>query len=161
MYSGLIDKYRDRLPVAADTRAISLDVRVVAATARDLAREVRERRFREDLYYRLNVVPIWIPPLRERREDIPRLVEHLIARLNQGLGTRVKGATALAVSRLVDAEWPGNVRELENALERAMVLARGGVIRRSDLPHAVAVSAARKGLSQTSSPTSFLNIEPE
>jgi len=102
-----------------------VDVRVVAATVRDLAEEAKAGRFREDLYYRLNVILVVLPPLRERREDIPLLVEHFIRRTNVKLGTHVEGATPEALKRLIEYRWPGNVRELENTIERAMVLADG------------------------------------
>ncbi len=102
-----------------------VDVRVVAATVRDLPVEVKEGRFREDLFYRLNVILVHIPPLRERREDIPALVEHFITRTNKKLGTRCEGASPEAMKLLLDYGWPGNVRELENTIERAMVLSDG------------------------------------
>jgi two-component system response regulator AtoC len=99
-----------------------VDVRLLAATVRDLPTEVREGRFREDLFYRLNVITIGLPPLRDRREDIAPLVEHFIARTNRKLGTEIEGASAEAMKLLLDYRWPGNVRELENTIERAMVL---------------------------------------
>ncbi len=111
-----------------------VDVRVVAATARDLAAEVRDQRFREDLYYRLNVVAIALPPLRERPEDLPPLVRLLLERHSARLGHSVPALDPEAMKQVLEAPWPGNVRELENALERAMVLAQGGVIRAADLP---------------------------
>lgn len=105
-----------------DTKFIKTDVRVVAATSRDLNRETKEGRFRNDLYYRLNVFPIAIPPLRERVEDIPQLVRHFIDKYNMELNHRIKDVTPEIMTELIHYEWPGNVRELENAIERAMIL---------------------------------------
>jgi DNA-binding NtrC family response regulator len=103
------------------TSEIGVDARVIAATHQDLAEAVREGRFREDLYYRLNVIAIRIPPLRERREDIPLLAQEFIDRLSHELGRDVSEITDEALRLLIDNPWPGNVRQLENALERAMV----------------------------------------
>jgi two-component system response regulator AtoC len=111
-----------------DNAAHPVDVRVVAATARDLEAEVAAGTFRSDLYYRINVVRIHIPPLRERREDIPELVRHFLALYNRRLGLSVTGVSATAMQRLMEYAWPGNVRELENVIERALVLADGPVI---------------------------------
>jgi two-component system response regulator AtoC len=118
-----------------DTRPVKVDVRVVAATARDLGAEVAAGRFREDLFYRLNVVPIRIPPLRERPEDIPPLAEHFLRRTCERLGvTRVTGLSADAMRALMAYRWPGNVRELENLIERAVVLTETDEIGRAALP---------------------------
>jgi len=117
-----------------DTASIAVDVRVVAATLRDLEAEVGAQRFREDLFYRLNVVPVRVPPLRQRRDDIPLLVRHFVARANQRLGRAVRGATPEAMTRLVEHEWKGNVRELENLIERVMVLTDGDWITPDALP---------------------------
>ena len=114
---------------------VPVDVRVVAATNRDLEREVREGRFREDLFYRLNVIPIALPPLRERRTDIPLLVEHFLAKHGEPGRARVIAPEALEA--LVAYSWPGNVRELESAVERTLLLADGEVIRLEDLPATV------------------------
>jgi two-component system response regulator AtoC len=111
-----------------------IDVRVVAATARDLDTEVREGRFREDLFYRLNVVRISIPPLRERREDIPLLVDHFLARFRELLGKEIRGIADDALARLSGYAWPGNARELENVIERAVILADGDRITIRELP---------------------------
>jgi DNA-binding NtrC family response regulator len=110
-----------------------IDVRVLAATNVDLRAALEQGTFREDLYYRLNVLPINIPPLRERKEDIPFLVEHFIKKLKKDLGTQVEGLSEAALQRLLDYHWPGNVRELENVLERSMVLASGSVLEASDI----------------------------
>ncbi len=111
---------------------IRVDVRVVAATNRDLERLIREGRFREDLYYRLNVVSLTLPALRERREDLPFLVDHFLAKFAPELGERALAAEAL--ERLRGYGWPGNVRELENVIQHAMVMATGGVILPEHLP---------------------------
>jgi two-component system response regulator AtoC len=110
------------------TKDVTVDVRVVAATVRDLRKEVAAGRFRDDLYYRLNVLQISVPPLRDRLDDIPLLVEHFLRRNNQRLGTRIKGIDAAVRKRLLSYGWPGNVRELENLIERASVLADGDVL---------------------------------
>lgn len=104
------------------TTSIKVDVGIIAATAKDLAKEVQEGKFREDLYYRLNVLPIHIPPLRERREDIPPLVDHFIDRYNRKLRAHINGISQEVMERFLQYPWPGNVRELENTIERAMIL---------------------------------------
>lgn len=120
-----------------DSKDIKIDVRFVAATHRDLNAEIQANRFREDLFYRLNVLPIHVAPLRERREDIPLLVEHFLERHNARLGTSIRGLDAEVRRLLYEYSWPGNVRELENTLERAMVLAEGEDIAVSDLPERI------------------------
>jgi two-component system response regulator AtoC len=117
-----------------DTRSIHVDVRVVAATARDLTDMVKEGTFREDLYYRLNVLQLRIPPLRERKDDIPRLVDHFIAKYGLRLGRENMSVSRDALRVLMDYAWPGNVRELENTIERAMVLADSDRIEVENLP---------------------------
>ena len=118
-----------------DTRAEKVDVRVVAATARDLVRAVKEGQFREDLFYRLNVVGVRIPPLRERREDIAPLVRHFLAKYRSlRPDAPLSGVTAAAMEALETYRWPGNVRELEHVVERAMVLAEGTELGEEDLP---------------------------
>ena len=117
-----------------DTRDTKVDVRIIAATHRDLAAEVKAGRFREDLYYRINVLPVVIPPLRERKEDVPLLVEHFLTRNNARLGTSLRGLSTDARKLMLEYAWPGNVRELENTIERAMVLAEGDLIEVGDLP---------------------------
>lgn len=120
-----------------DSKDLQVDVRIIAATHRDLTAEVAAGRFREDLYYRLNVLPIWVPPLRDRREDIPLLIDHFIQRNNARLGTAVRGVTSEARRLLYEYAWPGNVRELENTVERAMVLAEGDQLSAADLPERI------------------------
>jgi two-component system, NtrC family, response regulator HydG len=119
------------------TQTVRVDVRVVAATNKDLSREVAEGRFREDLYYRLNVVAVRIPSLATRREDIPLLADFFLRRYAQKNGKSLRGFSADALGSLENYAWPGNVRELQHAVERAVVLCRGDVIERSDLPEAV------------------------
>ncbi|MFN7989557.1 MAG: sigma 54-interacting transcriptional regulator [Thermoanaerobaculia bacterium] len=126
------------------TESVKVDVRVVAATNRDLPAEVREKRFREDLYYRLAVVTITMPPLRERREDIPGLASFFLARHAQKLGRRLEGFSPSALARLVSYAWPGNVRELSNAVERAAVLSAGPLVRPEDLPEALVEGPASR-----------------
>jgi Nif-specific regulatory protein len=109
---------------------LKVDVRIIAATNRDLAQLVREGKFREDLYYRLNVVALRLPPLRERREDIPLLADFFLQRFARDAGKKLRGFTPDALAVLTAYPWPGNVRELENAVERAVVLAREGMVDR-------------------------------
>jgi two-component system response regulator AtoC len=120
-----------------DSKAHSIDVRVIAATARDLEREIAEGRFREDLFYRLNVVRLHVPALRERREDIPLLVDHFLARFREALGKPVRAITDDALDRLTRYRWAGNVRELENVMERAVILADGDRVTVSCLPESI------------------------
>lgn len=117
-----------------DSKSIKVDVRIVAATARNLADMVNNRLFREDLFYRINVLTIVVPPLRERREDIPLLVEHFIKKFNKRLGLKTTGATEDCMHRLIHHSWPGNVRELENVIERSMVLSEGNELTTEFLP---------------------------
>jgi DNA-binding NtrC family response regulator len=115
-------------------RIIPVDIRIVTATNVDLVRAVEEGRFREDLFYRLNVIPITMPPLRERLEDVPLLVEHFLARLAATRGSTVTGLVPEARDRLLTYDWPGNVRELENLIERMVTLADGPLLTVEDLP---------------------------
>ena len=120
-------------PVGSETSRY-VDVRLVTATNKDLEREVAEGRFREDLYYRLAVIPIHVPPLRERRDDVPLLAQHFLRRFARKMGKAVEGFTDEALERLMAYSWPGNVRQLENAIESAVALCRGRLIAWSDLP---------------------------
>ena len=115
-------------------KTIKVDVRLLTATNRDLAAEIAGGSFRDDLYYRLNVVPIHLPALRERRQDIPLLVDHFIARFNERLKKQITGVDPEAVERLVAHNWPGNIRELENVIERTILFCEGPQIRLQDLP---------------------------
>ncbi len=108
-------------------------MRIVAATNRDLKKAVQEGRFREDLFYRLNVIPIAIPPLRERREDIPLLVDAMLERLAAEMKKSIEGVSSDAMTALMAHDWPGNVRELRNVLERGVVVCTGTVVQLSDL----------------------------
>jgi Nif-specific regulatory protein len=119
------------------SRTLKANVRVIAATHRDLEKEVRDGRFRQDLYYRLNVVGITLPPLRERREDIPLFVDHFVAQFSRQLGKRVVAVAPDARQRLVLYDWPGNVRELQNVIERAVVMTDSEVLTCEDLPEAL------------------------
>lgn len=121
---------------------LSVDVRILAATHKDLLHEVKNGRFREDLFYRLNVIPIHLPPLRNRRNDIPILALHFLSLFSGIQNKTINGFTSEALRRLLDYSWPGNVRELANTIEHAVVLAKKDMIRASDLP------------------TSFINVEP-
>jgi DNA-binding NtrC family response regulator len=116
------------------TQTLKVDVRIVAATHRDLEAEVKAGRFREDLYYRLNVVAVTLPPLRRRKGDIPALVSHFLERWNSAYGKGVKGLAPGTLQALMSHDWPGNIRELENAVERAVVLAQGEELTADDLP---------------------------
>jgi DNA-binding NtrC family response regulator len=124
---------KEVLPVGAN-EPVRVEARVLAATNKDLLKEVEAGRFREDLYYRLNVVRIVVPPLRERREDIPALVEYLLGRHARTLGKRITGVTHEAMRLLLACRWRGNVRELDNALQRAAILGEGPLITPADLP---------------------------
>jgi transcriptional regulator with PAS, ATPase and Fis domain len=120
-------------PVGAD-HSIKLDVRVIAATNKNLAEEVEKGRFREDLFYRLQVIPVHLPPLRERRSDIPLLIEHFLEKINRRRPEGPVRLTEEAMVQLWEYDWPGNVRELENVLERVAILADGDVVDVDDLP---------------------------
>jgi two-component system response regulator PilR (NtrC family) len=116
------------------TEEIPVDVRILAATNRDLAGMVAENQFREDLFYRISVIPLELPPLRQRREDIPLLAYHFLSRLNTNMGKKIDGISAEALKRLEAYDWPGNVRELENAMERAFILETSDDLTASFLP---------------------------
>jgi DNA-binding NtrC family response regulator len=127
-----------------DTQTIRVDTRVIAASNRDLPEEIEAGRFREDLYYRLNVVTIYLPPLRERREDIPELVAHFIRIYNQENDRDVPRIEPAAMQAMVDYDWPGNVRELQNYIERAIVLAPGSELTRDLLPDEILEKRRRR-----------------
>jgi len=123
-------------------KTIKVDVRLVTATNRDLEQEIKHGNFRDDLYYRLNVVPLQIPPLRKRRGDIPLLVRHIIRKFNERLKKNIAGIADDALAALEAHSWPGNIRELENVLERTLLFARGDRIDLSDLPDELAAAAS-------------------
>ncbi|MBI5902340.1 MAG: sigma 54-interacting transcriptional regulator, partial [Deltaproteobacteria bacterium] len=127
-----------------DTKPVKIDTRVVAATIKDLKEEIRNNRFREDLYYRLNVIEIKLPPLRERTGDIPALAAHFIEKFAVKFGKPVKTLSHGAFVALQNYQWPGNIRELENVIERAMILEEGPAIREESLP---ITAEGRPGLS--------------
>ena len=127
----------EKIRRVGDTRDTQVDVRIITATHRDLHAETKAGRFREDLFYRLNVLPIHCPPLRERRDDIPLLIDHFVARNNTRLGTSIRGLDTETRRLLYEYSWPGNVRELENTIERAMVLSEGEQIVAADLPERI------------------------
>ena len=119
------------------SRPVTVDFRIICATNEDLEKLVAEGRFRQDLYYRINVFSITLPSLRERREDIPTLARHFMDKLAMKMDKRVSDISPEANRKLMAHDWPGNVRELANAIERAMVVTRAGVIRPEDLPFSV------------------------
>jgi DNA-binding NtrC family response regulator len=133
-------------------RPVPVDVRILAATNVNLRSAVRARAFREDLYYRLNVVPIHVPPLRERREDIPALVEHFVRKIARECNRDVRGVSVGALEVLTRYDWPGNVRELENVLHRAVVLTRTPVIQLQDVPLDVAMPETGSRLGEDTGP---------
>jgi DNA-binding NtrC family response regulator len=139
---------REFEPLGAE-RTQKVDVRVIAATNRDLKQMVIEGKFQEDLYYRLNVIPIGIPPLRERREDVPVLIDHFVEKHRQRTGKRIDGVQEDVVKALQRYDWPGNVRELENSIERAVVLATGPVLTPESISLLGATSAPTSGLPST------------
>jgi DNA-binding NtrC family response regulator len=124
---------KEVFPVGAN-EPIHVEARIIAATNKDLAKEVQAGRFREDLYYRLNVVSITVPPLRERREDIPELVDRLLVRHSKAMGKRINGVSHEVMQLLLGHTWKGNIRELDNALQRALILGDGPLITPADLP---------------------------
>src|SRR5262249_8078462 len=126
------------------TKVVNVDVRIVAATHRDLPQQVRDGKFREDLYYRLNVIPVMVPPLRERREDIRPLVEHFIQK--HGGGRRSWRVGAEVIDALAAYDWPGNVRELENVVQRALVLATQDELTLEDFSLQFEARAPRAGV---------------
>ena len=129
-----------------DTKDVKVDVRLIAASNRDLGKAVADGALREDLFYRLNVIPVHLPPLRDRREDIPLLVAHFVKKLAREVGRPVRGATPEAVAVLEQYHWPGNIRELENVVERAMVLGSSEMLDVDALPTTVRQPRSREDL---------------
>jgi PAS domain S-box-containing protein len=142
----LQEKQMERL---GNPKSIKVDVRVIAATNRNLSQEVAEGRFREDLYYRLNVFPILVPPLRDRREDIPKLVDTFIQEFAKAMDKAIDGVAKTSLQKLYDYDWPGNIRELRNVIERAVILANGPILKIA-LPTDVLASAMPPKSPQTS-----------
>jgi DNA-binding NtrC family response regulator len=145
------------------TASVNVDVRIIAATNKDLTRLMREGKFREDLYYRLNVLTVLLPPLRERTTDIPRLVDHFIARHAGAMGKRIQGIDDAALNVLMQYHWPGNVRQLESAIERAVLLSEGPTIGPDDLPQEIRhrQDAASLGIEIPDAGISFEAVEKE
>jgi DNA-binding NtrC family response regulator len=131
-----------RFEPIGSTKSHEVDVRIIAATNQDLELLVKNGRFREDLYYRLNVIPIRIPPLRERKSDIPLLIHHFLERIRTEEGRQVDGISDEAMKALIEYNWPGNVRELENLIERMSIMKMGGKIELSDLPDQIVKKCA-------------------
>src|SRR5262249_45610383 len=127
------------------TKTQKSDVRIIAASNRNLEEEVKAKRFREDLYYRLNVITITIPPLRSRKEDIPLLVHHFVKSYASKNKKAVNGFDEKAMQWLTRHSWPGNVRELENMVERAVVLSKGNTLTQHDLPESVSETPQTEG----------------
>ena len=142
-------EHKQIIPVGS-TEPVDIDTRLIAATNKDLIKEIKEGRFREDLYYRMNVVGIHLPPLRERKEDIPLLVEHIIKKYNAEMGKHCTGVCDEVMRLFMDYEWKGNIREMQNVIERAIIFAEDDVIRISDIGslgyHSVALSEENQNL---------------
>jgi two-component system response regulator HydG len=147
------------LEAVGGTKTIKVDVRIIAATNKDLAEEVKKVRFREDLYYRLNVVPITIPPLRERTEDIPLLAEHFLRIYSEKNKRKFKGFDPRVMDAFISYSWPGNVRELENIVERIVIMSREDTITLEDLPSGIAGPQGEGDW--TPPPTSLRDVERE
>jgi two-component system response regulator PilR (NtrC family) len=142
-----------------DTKDVKTDVRLIAASNRNLEDAVRDGILREDLYYRLNVIPIQLPPLRERREDIPLLVAHFLQKFGKDLGKEARGVAPEAMIVLERYHWPGNIRELENVLERAIVLGAGGMLGIESLPETLRRERPVKGMEAVELPEDGLDLE--
>ena len=142
------------------SQVIKVDVRIVAATNKDLQKAVKTETFREDLFYRLSVVPITLPPLRERRNDIPLLANHFLKKYNRKRRKDIRAISGRAMKALVQYDWPGNVRELENAIERAVVLAENNVVRPSDLLY-YGLSVETPSSSDTGEAKRLIDVERE
>jgi transcriptional regulator with GAF, ATPase, and Fis domain len=137
---------------------ITVDVRFLAATNRNLTKEIEAGRFRTDLFYRLNVYPVTVPPLRDRRSDIPLLVNHFVQRISRGIGKPIDEVPGSVLRQLTEYDWPGNVRELQNVLERAVIVSTGNVLR---LPEGLAQQEAKKQVTSLSKgkPKSLREVE--
>ena len=125
------------------TKPIPIDIRVICATNKNIEQMVEEGAFREDLYYRLNIIPIELPPLRKRKEDLPALIEYYIAYYNQKLGKSMRGVSSEALQTLTSYDWPGNVREMKNIIEYLENIAEGEIIQLSDLPDHIVMRSGK------------------
>jgi transcriptional regulator with GAF, ATPase, and Fis domain len=145
------------------SKTIKVDVRLIAATNKDLTQLLKKGSFREDLYYRINVVPIMIPPLRERKGDIPLLLDHFIKKFNKENKKNVKGVSKEAMELMMNYEWPGNVRELENLIERVIALTANEQIQANELPFSLINLSQMNGLKEyiLNGKVSFLKAEEE
>lgn len=141
------------------TKTIKVDVRIIAATNIDLEEAVRKGKFREDLYYRLNVIPIHVPPLRERVDDIPLLIEHFLEHFNKTKKRKVEGFSPEAMKMLLEYKWPGNVRELENLVERVVILKGEGIVTPEDLPEKILEAKKEKRIITFTIPDSGINLK--
>ncbi|MCB2154747.1 sigma-54 dependent transcriptional regulator [bacterium] len=144
------------------TKQIKVDIRVICATNKNLADLVAAGQFREDLYYRINVMPIYLPPIRERKEDIPLLIDHFIQYYNPRLGRTIQGLSQGALAKLLEYPWPGNVRELENMVQRIMLMARGSNITLEDLPptiHSTPSAASDQRIDQIPEASAFHGLD--
>jgi len=128
---------------------VKVNARIIAATNKDLKAMVKDGKFRDDLFYRLNIVAIFIPPLRERRDDIPTLVDYLLAKINRDLHKKVMGVSQEMLDLFMQYSWPGNIRELENLLVRAVVVAKGQILGKSDFPDLMENYARETPFTQT------------
>jgi DNA-binding NtrC family response regulator len=145
------------------SKTIKVDVRLITATNKNLSQQIKKGGFREDLYYRINVVPIVLPPLRERKEDIPLLLDHFIQKFGAENNKNVKGASKETLELLMNYEWPGNVRELENLIERVFALTKSEYIQPEELPSSLTNFSKGNGLKESilSGKISFLQAEEE
>jgi DNA-binding NtrC family response regulator len=145
------------------SKTIKVDVRLICATNKDLGQLLKKGAFREDLYYRINVVPIIIPPMRDRKEDIPILLDHFVKKFNDENNKKVKGVSPEALDMMMNYEWPGNVRELENLVERVIALTSNEIIQANELPFSLTNISKVNGLKESilSGELSFLKAEEE
>ncbi len=137
------------------TKTVHVDVRVIAATNQDLEEAVQERRFRKDLYYRLNVIPVTMPPLRERQSDIPILIDHFLHLFNKKKNSALRGVEPETMARLMQYSWPGNIRELENLIERLVILKKSGSVTLTDLPPKILAAVPAPGGAVEEQPIMF------